>query len=74
MDDDTNCPKFWLLLRQAQESADAVDNFDLKSGTPSSVDTFNALYRQQFTDAEELIRHIQQNGSDILSTLEECLP
>lgn len=64
-------PNFWLLFRQAYESAEAVDNFDLRSESNASREMFARLKQEQVVDAEALIRFVQTEGDRIVQILKE---
>lgn len=54
-------PRFFELLREAQEAANAVDSFDLYSEKEESRKEWNKLLEEQKTTVENLVKYIRAN-------------
>lgn len=54
-------PRFYELLREAQNASDEEDNFDLDSKNPESKKKWNELLKAQQEANEKLIMYIRAN-------------
>jgi hypothetical protein len=60
---------FFMLLYEAHDASEKVDNFDLNSDDPKNKNEFSRLWDEQYNAVDELIKFIKQHDDDILKTL-----
>jgi hypothetical protein len=62
---------FVQLLYEACHTSEAVDNFDLRSENPASVEKWNVLLDEQKAGFLALTHHVQSHAPAIIAQIEE---
>jgi len=70
---DNRLSEFFHLLREAQDSSDAVDDFDVASNDSKSLSLFQKRQAGQAETSVALIRHVLANGEELIASLSSHL-
>lgn len=67
---DNPLPRFFLLLREAEQAATSVDRFDLHSEDNESRKTYLGLLKDQVRACSALIRYCRTHGVSVQVAME----
>ena len=71
----THVGEFDMMLREAVEASNAVDNYDLRSENPANVQKWNALLSTQQQAMLSVVKFVEENAEALKRGINEvCEP